>query len=409
MRRPAGARRPGRRTAAAGGGVAARPAVRGRRALGPAAAAAAPAAEAEAGAEHAFGEQRGWDGDLAAFQMTTDYAALGISPEEVAAKYAEFDRLLDEYFENYSFEAGKLVSGVVLAVSKRGADIEIGAKLPAFCPASEACLDSGTIKSFLVPGMRREFQVIPRGGHRISPEAVVVSARRIESEMVWARLKQLQQEDVTVEATIVHVSRGGMISTVDGVRGFIPSSHVGSLDVAEGESPVGMKVQVKFLELDQANERCLFSRRRALSDTQLKTFKVGDVVLGSVISVKAYGAFVDIGGDLNGLLHVSQISHDRLSNVESVLSVGDKLKVMILSHDKDRGRISLSTKKLEPTPGDMIRNPSLVFEKAEEMAAQFRERVAAAEAAARLEEARMQEMRGEAAADEAEAAPAAEE
>ena len=200
-----------------------------------------------------------------------------------------------------------------------------------------------------------------------------------------------------------------MICTVDGVRGFIPSSHVGSLDLAEGESPVGMKVQVKFLELDQANERCLFSRRRALSDTQLKTFKVGDVVLGSVISVKAYGAFVDMGGDLNGLLHVSQISHDRLSNVESVLSVGDKLKVMILSHDKDRGRISLSTKKLEPTPGDMIRNPALVFEKAEEMAAQFRERVAAAEAAARLEEARMQEMRGEAAADEVEAAPAAEE
>merc|ERR1719327_905933 len=66
---------------------------------------------------------------------------------------------------------------------------------------------------------------------------------------------------------------------------------------------------------------------------------------------------------------------------------------MILSHDKERGRISLSTKKLEPTPGDMIRNPQLVFEKADEMAAQFRERVAAAEAAARLEEARMQQMR----------------
>ena len=132
--------------------------------------------------------------------------------------------------------------------------------------------------------------------------------------------------------------------------------------------------------------------------------------MGTIISVKAYGAFVDIGGDLNGLLHVSQISHDRLSNVESVLSVGDKLKVMILSHDKERGRISLSTKKLEPTPGDMIRNPQLVFEKADEMAAQFRERVAAAEAAARLEEARMQQMREsafkeEGGAGEGEAAP----
>jgi len=369
--------------------------------------------EAEQQAERwAFGEQREWDGDLAAFNMVTDLDKLGVTEGEVQAAYAEFDDLLDQYFDNFSFEPGKLVSGVVLSVSKRGAQVEIGAKLPGFCPASESCIEpSGNIKSVLVPGTRREFKVIPKGGHRVSPETAVISARRVESELVWARLKQLQQEDVTVEATVEQVTRGGLICSVDGVRGFIPASHLGSFSVEEGTSPVGHKLQVKFLEIDYSSERCLFSHRRALSDTQLKTFRVGDVVLGTVISVKAYGAFVDIGGNLNGLLHVSQISHDRLSNVESVLSVGDKLKVMILSHDKDRGRISLSTKKLEPTPGDMIRNPALVFEKAEEMAAQFRERVAAAEAAARLEEARMQEMRaGEAVGEEeaAEEEPAAE-
>ena len=124
-------------------------------------------------------------------------------------------------------------------------------------------------------------------------------------------------------------------------------------------------------------------------------------MVGVVTSVKPYGAFVDVGG-VNGLLHISQISHDRISNVEQVLSAGDKLKVrpvlhglclfahvrstpqvMVLSQDKDRGRVALSTKKLEPTPGDMLRNPALVYERAEEMAKEFRERVAAAEAAAR--------------------------
>jgi small subunit ribosomal protein S1 len=80
---------------------------------------------------------------------------------------------------------------------------------------------------------------------------------------------------------------------------------------------------------------------------------------------------------------VSQISHDHVASIEKVLSPGDKIKVLVLTHDRERGRISLSTKKLEPTPGDMLRNPASVFEKADEMAAQFRAAMAAAESAAR--------------------------
>jgi len=132
------------------------------------------------------------------------------------------------------------------------------------------------------------------------------------------------------------------------------------------------------------------SNKRATADKQLDSFQVGDVVVGTVQAVKPYGAFVDIGG-MNGLLHISQISHERITAVENVLNLGDQLKVMILSQDRERGRVSLSTRKLEPTPGDMLRDPQLVFEKADEMAATFRERVAAAEAAARAEEAALSE------------------
>ena len=84
-----------------------------------------------------------------------------------------------------------------------------------------------------------------------------------------------------------------------------------------------------------------------------------------------------------GLLHVSQISHDHVAAIDKVLAPGDKIKVLVLSHDRERGRISLSTKKLEPTPGDMLRNPLAVFERADEMAAQFRALMKEAEAAAR--------------------------
>ena len=98
-----------------------------------------------------------------------------------------------------------------------------------------------------------------------------------------------------------------------------------------------------------------------------------------------------------GLLHVSQISHDHVATIDKVLAPGDKIKVLVLTHDRERGRISLSTKKLEPTPGDMLRNPAAVFERADEMAAQFRALMKEAEAAAR---------EGEGAAPAAAAAPA---
>ncbi|MGD1941677.1 MAG: S1 RNA-binding domain-containing protein, partial [Leptolyngbyaceae cyanobacterium] len=90
--------------------------------------------------------------------------------------------------------------------------------------------------------------------------------------------------------------------------------------------------------------------------------------------LKPYGAFIDIGG-VSGLLHISEISHDHIDTPHSVFNVNDEIKVMIIDLDAERGRISLSTKQLEPEPGDMVKNPDLVFEKAEEMAEKYREQL----------------------------------
>lgn len=151
------------------------------------------------------------------------------------------------------------------------------------------------------------------------------------------------------------------------------------------EGMIGKEIPVKFQEVDEEQQRLVFSNKRASATADYTGFKIGDVVTGTVQRVQPYGAFVDLGG-VTGLLHVSQISHERVTSVDKILSVGDKLKVMILSQDKERGRVTLSTKKLEPAPGDMLKDPQMVFEKAEEMAATFRERISAAELAVRMEE-----------------------
>merc|ERR1711904_751705 len=108
--------------------------------------------------------------------------------------------------------------------------------------------------------------------------------------------------------------------------------------------------------------------------------KVGDIVQGYVQNLTAFGAFIDLDG-LVGLLHVSQISNDRICSVDGIFLIGEPIKCMVLAVDKEKGRLSLTTKKLEPSPGDMLRNRELVMERAETMARLFRQRVMVAQAA----------------------------
>lgn len=298
--------------------------------------------------------------------------------EEVDAMYDQFD---------YDFKVGDKVMGTVIELDDEGAYIEIGAKAAGFCPLTECSFAKlKTPLEVLRVGMRREFMVVEDENDE---GEVVLSLAAMEANIFWQRIRQLQEEDVTVYVTVDSATKGGLLVTYGpSYEGFVPVSQFGpSITPESMEDLIGVTLPVKFLEVDEELERLVFSNKRASSNTEVQGFKVGDVVQGVVQSVKPYGAFVDLGG-VTGLLHVSQISHERVQSVEKILSEGDKLKVMILSQDRDRGRVTLSTKKLEPTPGDMLRDPQMVFDKAEEMAATFRERVAAAELAARAEDSR---------------------
>ncbi|KAK7264757.1 hypothetical protein RJT34_32367 [Clitoria ternatea] len=185
---------------------------------------------------------------------------------------------------------------------------------------------------------------------------------------------------------IVGANKGGVVAEVEGLRGFVPLSQISTNSSVE--ELLDKELPLKFVEVDEEQSRLILSNRKAIAGNQAQ-LGIGSVVTGSVQSLKPYGAFIDIGG-ISGLLHVSQISHDRVADISTVLQPGDVLKVMILSHDRERDRVSLSTKKLEPTPGDMIRDPKLVFEKAEEMAQTFRQRIAQAESMARADMLRFQ-------------------
>ncbi|KAF5738788.1 30S ribosomal protein S1 chloroplastic [Tripterygium wilfordii] len=298
--------------------------------------------------------------------------------EGVSFTLEEFQEALDQY--NFDSEIGTKIKGTVFLTDANGAFVDVTAKSSAYLPVQEACIHKikQVEEAGIFPGLKEEFLII---GENESDDSLVLSLRSIQYDIAWERCRQLQAEDVVVKGKVVGGNKGGVVAVVEGLRGFVPFSQISSKTTAE--ELLDRELPLKFVEVDEEQSRLVLSNRKAMADSQAQ-LGIGSVVIGTVQSLKQYGAFIDIGG-INGLLHVSQISHDRVTDIATVLQPGDTLKVMILSHDRERGRVSLSTKKLEPTPGDMIRNPKLVFEKAEEMAQTFRQRIAQAEALARAD------------------------
>jgi len=276
--------------------------------------------------------------------------------------------LLDKY--DYHFSPGDVVAGTVFSLEPRGALIDIGAKTAAYIPIQEMSINRiDNPEEVLQSNETREFFIL---ADENEDGQLTLSIRRIEYMRAWERVRQLQAEDATVRSLVFATNRGGALVRIEGLRGFIPGSHISTRKPKE--ELVGEELPLKFLEVDEERNRLVLSHRRALVERKMNRLEVGEVVIGTVRGIKPYGAFIDIGG-VSGLLHISEISHDHIDTPHSVFNVNDEVKVMIIDLDAERGRISLSTKQLEPEPGDMVKNPEVVYEKAEEMAAKYREQM----------------------------------
>jgi small subunit ribosomal protein S1 len=292
-------------------------------------------------------------------QETTSSINVGFTHEEFAA-------LLDKY--DYHFSPGDIVAGTVFSLEPRGALIDIGAKTSAYIPIQEMSINriEGP-EEVLQSNETREFFIL---ADENEDGQLTLSIRRIEYMRAWERVRQLQKEDATIYSEVFATNRGGALVRVEGLRGFIPGSHISTRKAKE--ELVADFLPLKFLEVDEERNRLVLSHRRALVERKMNRLEVGEVVLGTVRGIKPYGAFIDIGG-VSGLLHISEISHEHIETPHTVLNVNDQMKVMIIDLDAERGRISLSTKALEPEPGDMLTDPQKVFDKAEEMAARYKQ------------------------------------
>jgi small subunit ribosomal protein S1 len=295
---------------------------------------------------------------------------------DVSFSYEDFAMAVQNV--QYGFERNKVVDGVAVEYSPAGCLVDIGAKASAFLPLLEASLvpvSSNDLSTILPLDTPMQFQIISDEDEN---GQLLVSIKRIQYKAAWDKVKELAASDAVVVAEVVDVNRGGAICLIEGLRAFLPGSHIGGGLMAspDNNEMIGQKLPLKFLEVNDVTSKLVVSHRKAIVEQQMADLSRGDLVSGIVKAIKPYGAFVEVGG-MSGLLHISQISYDRIDDLEKVLSPGMLVKCMIIDHDKVNGRIALSTKTLEAEPGDMLRDTKLVFDNAEATAAAYHARMQA--------------------------------
>ena len=181
---------------------------------------------------------------------------------------------------------------------------------------------------------------------------ILLSKKAAEAEYSWDKLRALKEEDAIITGTISETVRSGAIMYVEGIRGFIPASKL-SVKYVEDTAPyLGRKLKVKVFEVDEEREKLILSAKELATEEYVKQqaetiskYSVGSIVSGKVESLQNYGAFVDLGDDISGLLHISEISAQRIKHPKAVLRVGQEVTVMITKIEN--GKISLSMKAIQ--------------------------------------------------------------
>ncbi|MBR6160154.1 MAG: S1 RNA-binding domain-containing protein [Lachnospiraceae bacterium] len=176
-----------------------------------------------------------------------------------------------------------------------------------------------------------------------------------DSLLAWKKAKELKDSKENITVTVTGIVKGGVVADFEGVRAFIPASRL-SLDRIDDCNPfLGKQLEVRVIEADIDADKMILSAREILKERKdegrkkrLSDVKVGQVFHGTVATIKDYGAFIDLGDDMSGLVHVSQISHERIKHPGVVLKEGQEVDVKVIEI-KD-GKLSLSIKALIENP-----------------------------------------------------------
>lgn len=258
--------------------------------------------------------------------------------------------------ENRDFQVGDRVKGTVLKIEEKAVTVTIdGAPFDGVIPISE--LSSLHIEK--ASDSVQEGDTLDLVITKVEEENFVLSKRKVDAEQAWDDLEKKFESGEIIEAEVKDVVKGGLVIDL-GVRGFVPASLVEDYFVESFEDYKGKTMTFKIVEMEKENNRLILSHRAVVElekesqkEEVMDSIHPGDVLKGKVQRIASFGAFVDIGG-VDGLVHISQLSHEHVEKVSDVVKEGQDVTVKVLSVDRDSERISLSIKDTLPGPWDAI-------------------------------------------------------
>jgi len=251
---------------------------------------------------------------------------------------------------------GDIIDGVVVRVDPDEVLVDVGSKSEGVISSRElGTREAGTpdlhsgdhIKVFVLQPENEDGNV-------------VLSLRRARAESVWIKAQDQQVSGEMMDAEVREQNKGGLIVNILGLRGFLPTSQVSRTYSSNLQELVGQRIGVKILEVNRKRNRLIVSQKAAFDEDRARQrgelfekLRIGDEIEGKVSGLTTYGAFVNLGA-ADGLIHISELSWDRVANVADVLTVGQDVRVKVIKLDPDTSRISLSLRQLGQDPWDHI-------------------------------------------------------
>ena len=269
-----------------------------------------------------------------------------------AVQEENFAELLEQSIK--TLNTGDKVIGIVTGIGNTEVQVDLGTKHAGYIPYDEVSADpSVKAEDILKVGDEIEVFVV-----RVNDQegTVQLSKKKLDGLKIWDDMANYAEEKTTIEGVITEENKGGLVATHKGIRIFIPASQSGIAKGGDMTGMVGKTVQLKVTEVNRARRRVIGSIRAVSSEARKAAqekiwaeIEVGKKYHGTVKSLTSYGAFVDIGG-VDGMVHVSELSWNRIKNPAEVVKVGDEIDVYVISFDPEKHKISLGYKTTEMNP-----------------------------------------------------------
>jgi small subunit ribosomal protein S1 len=261
--------------------------------------------------------------------------------------------------EVQAVQPGDVLKGRVTKIEKGHAFVDVGYKFDGVLPIGEvSALRIENISDHLQVGDEIDVKVISVNDDE---GTLRLSKRAVDAENAWGRLEELYRSGQAFDVVVADIVKGGLVADV-GVRGFIPASMVEQHFVEDFSEYKGKTLSVKIVEFDPAERKVILSHKAVLEAEEqqkrkslIQNIQVGQVLTGTVQRLTNFGVFVDIGG-VDGLVHISELSHRHVTHPSEVVKEGDTVQVKVLKVDPQDERISLSIKAAQKGPWDTVQD-----------------------------------------------------